>query len=150
MSRKYSKAAPKKAASRKGLPIALPRKTKPVHQSTGSLPKITGPDFPVDAGFAETLLELIDKTGKKDSEIYNKANVSRQHFSKIRNNPDYKPTKTTAIAFAIALELDMEQTQDLIGRAGYTLTRSSKFDVIIMYFIQQHNRTPVKRYFSAF
>lgn len=92
-----------------------------------------------DAGFSETLLTLIDRTGKKDSEIYTRANVSRQHFSKIRNNPDYKPTKPTAIAFAIALELDMEQTRDLIGRAGYALTRSSKFDLIIMYFINNRN-----------
>lgn len=92
-----------------------------------------------DAGFSETLLSLIDKTGKKDSEIYTKANVSRQHFSKIRNNPDYKPTKATAIAFAIALELNLEETQDLIGRAGYALTNSSKFDVIVMYFIRERN-----------
>ena len=92
-----------------------------------------------DAGFAETLLNLIDKTGKKDSEIYNRANVSRQHFSKIRNNPAYKPTKTTALAFAIALELDLEQTKDLIGRAGYALTNSSKFDVIIRFFIESGN-----------
>ena len=93
----------------------------------------------VDAGFSETLLSLIDRKGKKDSEIYNKANVSRQHFSKIRNNPDYKPTKATALAFAIALELSMEETRDLIGRAGYALTRSSKFDLIIMYFIERKN-----------
>lgn len=92
-----------------------------------------------DAGFSETLLSLIDRTGKKDSEIYTKANVSRQHFSKIRNNPDYKPTKSTAIAFAIALELNLEDTRDLIGRAGYALTNSSKFDVIIMYFIREGN-----------
>ena len=93
----------------------------------------------LDAGFSETLLRLIDQSGKKDSEVYNKANVSRQHFSKIRNNPNYKPTKPTAIAFAIALELNMDQTLDLIGRAGYTLTTSSRFDVIIMYFIEQRN-----------
>lgn len=93
----------------------------------------------VDAGFSETLLKLIDKTGKKDSEIYNRANVSRQHFSKIRNNPAYKPTKATAVAFAIALELSLEETRDLIGRAGYALTNSSKFDVIIMYFISHGN-----------
>lgn len=92
-----------------------------------------------DAGFAETLLDLIDKTGKKDSEIYGRANVSRQHFSKIRNNPNYRPTKPTAIAFAIALELDLEQTKDLIGRAGYALTNSSKFDVIIRFFIESGN-----------
>lgn len=90
-----------------------------------------------DAGFSDTLLHLIDQTGKKDSEIYNKANVSRQHFSKIRNNPHYKPTKQTAIAFAIALELNLEQTKDLLGRAGYTLTNSSEFDIIITYFIQE-------------
>ena len=92
-----------------------------------------------DAGFTETLLRRIDETGKKDSEIYKRANVTKQHFSKIRNNPDYKPTKATAVAFAIALELDLEQTNDLIGRAGYALTNSSKFDVIITYFIRQRN-----------
>ena len=54
-----------------------------------------------DAGFSETLLKLIDRAGKKDSEIYKKANVDRKLFSKIRNNPDYKPSKVTAIAFAI-------------------------------------------------
>ena len=92
-----------------------------------------------DAGFTETLLKLIDKTGKKDSEIYKKANLSKQHFSKIRNNPSYKPTKQTAIALAIALELNLEQTKDLIGRAGYALSNSSKFDLIICYFIEQQN-----------
>ena len=89
-----------------------------------------------DAGFTETLLKLIDKTGKKDSEIYKKALLSKQHFSKIRNNPDYKPTKPTAIALALALELDLDATKDLIGRAGYALTNSSKFDLIIRYFIE--------------
>ena len=92
-----------------------------------------------DAGFSETLLKLIDQSGKKDSEIYTRANISRQHFSKIRNNPAYRPTKPTAIAFAVALELDLEGTRDLIGRAGYTLTNSSKFDIIIRYFIEQGN-----------
>lgn len=89
-----------------------------------------------DAGFSETLLNLIDKTGKKDSEIYKKACISKQHFSKIRNNPHYQPTKPTAIAFALALELDLEETHDLIGRAGFTLSKSSKFDLIIRYFIE--------------
>ncbi|MBQ9148126.1 MAG: macro domain-containing protein [Oscillospiraceae bacterium] len=117
---------PKKTAPR---PFALP-KAKP---TLAQLLEET------DAGFSETLLKLIDRTGKKDSEIYSKANVSRQHFSKIRKNPDYKPTKATAIAFAIALELDLEQTRDLIGRAGFALTNSNKFDVIIMYFIREGN-----------
>ena len=97
-----------------------------------------------DAGFTETLLKLIDQTGKKDSEIYKKALLSKQHFSKIRNNPNYKPTKPTAIALALALELDLEQTKDLIGRAGYALTNSSKFDLIIRYFIEQGNYNVVE------
>lgn len=97
-----------------------------------------------DAGFTETLLNLIDKTGKKDSEIYKKANISKQHFSKIRNNPNYKPTKPTAIALALALELSLEETKDLIGRAGYALTNSSKFDLIIRYFIEQGNYNVVE------
>lgn len=90
-----------------------------------------------DAGFTETLLKLIDDSGKKDSDIYKKAMLSKQHFSKIRNNPDYRPTKPTAIALALALELDLDATKDLIGRAGYALTNSSKFDLIIRYFIEQ-------------
>ena len=97
-----------------------------------------------NAGFTETLLKLIDQTGKKDSEIYKKANISKQHFSKIRNNPDYKPTKPTAIALSLALELDLEATKDLIGRAGYALTNSSKFDLIIRYFIEQGNYNVVE------
>ena len=97
-----------------------------------------------DAGFTETLLKLIDKSGKKDSEIYKKALLTKQHFSKIRNNPNYKPTKPTAIALALALELDLEATKDLIGRAGYALTNSSKFDLIIRYFIEQGNYNVVE------
>jgi O-acetyl-ADP-ribose deacetylase (regulator of RNase III) len=97
-----------------------------------------------DAGFTETLLKLIDQSGKKDSEIYKKANISKQHFSKIRNNPHYKPTKPTAIALALALELDLEQTKDLIGRAGYALTNSSKFDLIIRYFIENRQYNVVE------
>ena len=97
-----------------------------------------------DAGFTETLLKLIDRTGKKDSEIYKKALLSKQHFSKIRNNPNYKPTKPTAIALALALELDLEATKDLIGRAGYALTNSSKFDLIIRFFLEQGNYNVVE------
>lgn len=93
----------------------------------------------LDAGFSETLLQLIDRTGRKDSEIYKKANVDRKLFSKIRNNPGYRPSKTTAVAFAMALELDLDETQSLIGRAGYTLTHSSLFDIIVEYFIREKN-----------
>ena len=115
------------------MPMAAPTLAAPPKASLADLLAQT------DAGFSETLLKLIDQTGKKDSEIYTKANLSRQHFSKIRNNPHYQPTKPTAIALALALELNLEQTRDLIGRAGYALTGSSKFDVIIMYFIREKN-----------
>ena len=98
----------------------------------------------IDAGFTQTLLKLIDNTGKKDSDIYKKANISKQHFSKIRSNPNYKPTKPIAIALALALELDLDETCDLIGRAGYALTNSSKFDLIIRYFIEHRNYNVVE------
>lgn len=93
----------------------------------------------LDAGFSETLLELIKRSGKTEAEIYKKANISRKLFSKIRNNKDYRPSKKTAIAFALALELDLEETEDFLNRAGYALSRSKKFDVIVEYFITNKN-----------
>ncbi len=89
-----------------------------------------------DLGFSERLLQIIDERGCKDAEVYKKASISKQHFSKIRNHPDYRPTKPTAVAFALALGLDVVETNDLIGRAGFTLSNSSKFDLIIRYCIE--------------
>ena len=128
----------KESAPRASMPMAMPTAPK---QKPAALKDFLSQ---ADAGFTETLLKLIDKTGKKDSEIYKKANLSKQHFSKIRNNPNYKPNKATAIALALALELDLEQTKDLIGRAGYALSNSSKFDLIIRYFIEQKNYNVVE------
>jgi len=106
------------------------------YEITSKMPNLDGMLNNLDKGFSETLLDLIDRTGKKDSEIYKRANVDRKLFSKIRNNADYRPSKTTAIAFAIALELSMDETDDLLARAGIALSQSNKFDVIVRYFIE--------------
>ena len=87
--------------------------------------------------FSVTLLKLIDESGEKDSTIYNRANIDRRHFSKIRNDKNYKPSKETALAFAIALKLDFEKTQKFLATAGYTLGNSTLSDYIVSYFIEK-------------
>lgn len=91
----------------------------------------------VDATFSESLIQLIDQKGMKDPDVYKRANIDRKLFSKIKNNADYKPSKSTAIAFAIALELNLDEARDLIGKAGFALTHSSKSDIIIEYFLRE-------------
>lgn len=119
----------------------LIRDQAPVGKAPGEKPAATLEDAlgQIDESFSEMLLRKIDESGMTDAQCYKKANIDRKLFSKIRTDKNYRPSKATVLAFAIALELPLPEVKEMLMKAGFALSHSSKFDIIVEYFLAHGN-----------
>ena len=136
---KYDESNRSESAIPKEFDISTMQKTKITKGMSSTIPVNRNIDKLMDQmeeTFSQRLLRMIDERDMTDSEAYTKAYVDRRHFSKIRKDVNYVPNKKTVLAFSIALELSLDEAKDLLASAGFALSRSSKTDIIVAYFLQ--------------
>ena len=138
MTKPKSKSKKSKLFSKKSSPIEINEEASPLPFELDDEESLLYALSNTQDTFSESLLKLIDESGLTDAQVYKKANIDRRLFSKIRKNKDYTPSKSTVLSLAIALELDINKTKDLLRKAGFALSHSNKFDIIIEYFISNN------------